>query len=209
MQAAGVLKPPGGSETKSRQTHIFWQQKAPTVVGTMQTKPFSQRLSLESFLGPVMPPRQSSLVAQLDVQSAPVPRKVTSTWSEGNRQTPDAHPGAGLRMTLTPPGPAGMLTPMSQGAPKIGDRKLPALAPASSSHPWPTTPDVHTAHSMVAFAAVVGAPASVISGRWQPAASVDSDQQGAAPPLSLQAGRLWLMTPPRPFEVWRSAVHRG
>ena len=28
-------------------------------------------------------------------------------------------------------------------------------------------------------------------------------------PLSLQAGRLWLMTPPRPFEVWRSAVHRG
>jgi hypothetical protein len=38
-QIAGGLNPPAGSLTKSRQTHIRWQQNEPVVVGHVQTKP--------------------------------------------------------------------------------------------------------------------------------------------------------------------------
>jgi hypothetical protein len=40
MQVAGTGKPPLGTLTKSWQTHIFWQQNGPAVVGQAQTKPF-------------------------------------------------------------------------------------------------------------------------------------------------------------------------
>ena len=46
--------------------------KLPTVVGHMQTKPFSQWWSFASLFGPVSPSSQSSFDSQLAVQSGPV-----------------------------------------------------------------------------------------------------------------------------------------
>src|SRR5215831_761988 len=101
MQTAGVLKPPTGSARKSRQTHICWQQKSPTVVGTMQTNPFLQRWSFGSLGSPRGPAAQSAVVVQLDVQRGPALTFVTS--GAGSRQAPDEHSGARL-MTLMAPG---------------------------------------------------------------------------------------------------------
>jgi hypothetical protein len=60
MQVAGTGKPPFGTVMKSWQTHIFWQQKGPAVVGQAQTKPFLHVVPGSESL-------QSSSVVQLAV----------------------------------------------------------------------------------------------------------------------------------------------
>jgi hypothetical protein len=80
-QVFGVGNPPDGTTTKSWQTHIFWQQKGPLVVGMVQTKPLLH-------LVPGSESEQSSSDEQLDVHigpsdSAAVP---VTPWGVGSRQ---------------------------------------------------------------------------------------------------------------------------
>ena len=56
--------PFGGTNTRSWQTHIFWQQKGPLVVGQVQMKPFVHFV-------PGSESEQSSSVEQLAVHMAP------------------------------------------------------------------------------------------------------------------------------------------
>jgi hypothetical protein len=58
------VNPPFGTVTKSWQTHIFWQQNGPAVVGQAQTNPFVHLVPGSVFW-------QSSSVLQVAVHIAP------------------------------------------------------------------------------------------------------------------------------------------
>jgi hypothetical protein len=120
----------GGSEVpisfvKSRQTQNRWQQKLPTVVGHMQTKPFLQRWSVGSFLSPSSPSSQSLFDSQPAVHSDPVP--LGSFSAPGSRQMRLGHRSGGDVMVATAPLPPSAETPRSHGRPTC-----------LSSHPPPT-----------------------------------------------------------------------
>jgi hypothetical protein len=64
VQVSGFRNPPFGTFTKSWQTHIFWQQNGPAVVGHAQTNPFMHGV-------PGSVSVQSSSVLQREVHIAP------------------------------------------------------------------------------------------------------------------------------------------
>ena len=108
MQTGGVWKPPAGSTTKSRQAHMRWQQNGPTVVGTMQTKPFLQRGSFGSLLSPSDAARAigvrraggraqgsrtaGSLSAPGSRQTWDTPRRGAGDYVDGARSVAEADP---------------------------------------------------------------------------------------------------------------------
>ena len=101
------MNPPLGTVTKSWQTHIFWQQNGPAVVGHAQTNPFMH-------LVPGSVSVQSSSVLQEAVHIAPS----IAAWSldtgpmgDGWMQMRLGHCKLGDEMTVVSP-----LAPASGGA---------------------------------------------------------------------------------------------
>src|SRR4029077_3216128 len=88
-QMVGVGKPPeGGLPVKSLHRQNLRQQKSPTVVAYVQTKPFSQWWSVALPVGPVSPSLQSSSDEQSAVQSAVVS---VAPEAGGSMQMRDGH----------------------------------------------------------------------------------------------------------------------
>jgi len=99
------MNPPFGTVTKSWQTHIFWQQNGPAVVGHAQTNPFVHLVPGSTSL-------QSSSVLQLAVHIAPsFCASGTGPMAAGWMQMRLGHPKLGDEMMVV-----SLVSPASGGA---------------------------------------------------------------------------------------------